>query len=142
MEINLSFISCKFLISNLLSKWFYIFYHFKILIWSMWSISVNMDLVHSLFIIFYECSQPNRFFCTQLWIQHMAHWGQIQLVYSRLLLSFTEYLYDMKGRVITSMEKCNIYVQCLNKNIAHLIVTHGLFSNRFPVYLLGNKLFK
>ena len=70
----------------------------------MWAINSETNLVHSLFISFYECCQPLNFFYTQICIQHMDHWGQIQLVQS-LLLSFTEYLYNMKGSVMTSVEK-------------------------------------
>ena len=55
----------------------------------MLSISANTNFVHSLFISFYEYSQPIKFFYAQIS-------GQIQLVHS-LLLSFREYLYNIKG---------------------------------------------
>ena len=60
---------------------------------------------------------------------NMAHGGQIQLMHSPLLC-FTGYLHNMKGRVIMSMEKCNVCIllrQYFNKNISHPIITHGLF---------------
>ena len=40
------------------------FYHFKYLIWSMWPISANTNLVHNLFISFFEGNQPFKFFYT------------------------------------------------------------------------------
>ena len=57
-----------------------------------------------------------------------------------LLLSFTEYLYDMKGSLITSMENSNVCIhlrQCLKKNISHLIVTHGLFFSPVSICLFA-----
>ena len=126
---------------KLTSKTILLFYHFENLIWSMWPISANINL----FIILYECSQPLKLFYTQICIQHMPHWRQIQLVHS-FLLSFTEDLFDMKGSVIKFMEKCNICIllhQCLNETISHLTVRHGLFFHRSPfAYVHDNKLFK
>ena len=75
----------------------------------MWPISANTNLVHNLFIGFFEGSQPFKFFYAQLCIQHMNHWNQLQLFQS-LLLSFIENLYDMKGSLITSMEKCKFCI--------------------------------
>ena len=46
-------------------------------------------------------------------------------------LILPEYLYNMKGNVMASMEKGNVCIlwrqRCLNKNISHPIVTRGLF---------------
>ena len=53
------------------------------------SANTNTNFEQSLFTSFYECSQPIKFFCAQIS-------GQIQLVHS-LLLSFREYLYNIKG---------------------------------------------
>ena len=111
----------------------------------MWLIGANTNLVHSLFISFYECCQALKIFYAQLCIQYMACWGQIQLVDS-LLLSFTKYLYNMKWNVMTCMEKSNVSIllrHSLNKNISGPILRHRLFFYRFPfVWLFGKMLLK
>ena len=59
---------------------------------------------------------------------------KVQLVHS-FLLSFTEYLYNMKRNVMTSMEKCNVCIllqQCLNENIYYPNVARGQFFHWFP----------
>ena len=85
-------------------------------------INGNINLMHSAFISFYEFCQPLKFVY------------KVQLVHS-FLLSFTEYLYNMKGNVMTSMEKCNVCIllqQCLNENIYYPNVARGQFFHWFP----------
>ena len=71
------------------SKGFLFYFLFYKINLNSWPISTNMNLVHGLFLDFYERSYPLKSLYTQLCLQHMAHWCQSHLVRS-LLFSLTK----------------------------------------------------
>ena len=108
-NLNLKFISISVSYGSQFKFYFILVFNFKLtskavffIILNIWfeACGPSVPTPTSCTTSFFEGSQPFKFFYTQLCVQQMDHWNQLQLFQS-LLLSFIENFYEMKGSLIT-----------------------------------------